>query len=227
LIIVDRKPSRTGTELAEQLYHAEEDGLINWTGCHGHHVGMLNEKSFTDKLRQLQKLHSENVIVTPFQVPGDGVQLGKGWLPRRKFHSQGRDFLRRRKPFTPDFWTQYVSLSEEWRIHVVRTAKQNYKVIRCGIKMPREGERHHPWVRSSNRGWKISYTGGASNLLKAEARKAMRALDLDFGAVDIGLSQVSGAPTVIEVNTCPGLDTGTLDLYIKSIRERCHGDSQM
>jgi hypothetical protein len=224
LIIVDRKPrSRTGAELAEQLYHSEEDGLVNWTGRVGTHVGMLNEKSFTDKLRQLQKLSEAGVLVTPFSARNPHAE---GWLPRRKFHSQGRDFLRRRRPFTPDFWTQFVPLTSEWRIHVVKTARGNYRVIRSGVKVPREGERTHPWVRSSNRGWKISYTGGASNRLKDEARKAMRALDLDFGAVDIGQKE-DGTAVIIEVNTCPGLDTGTMSRYVHAIRERCHGDSQV
>jgi glutathione synthase/RimK-type ligase-like ATP-grasp enzyme len=54
--------------------------------------------------------------------------------------------------------------------------------------------------------------------MKAVARAAMEALKLDFGAVDIGL--VKTQPFVIEVNTCPGLESGTLALYLEQFLER-------
>jgi D-alanine-D-alanine ligase-like ATP-grasp enzyme len=67
-------------------------------------------------------------------------------------------------------------------------------------------------------GWKISYTGGAPQIVVSEARKAMQALELDFGAVDV-LYSPEGGVWVLEVNTCPGLDSGTLQRYVDAFVE--------
>jgi hypothetical protein len=223
LIIVDRKPrSRTGARLAEQLYHAKEDGVVNWTGRYHQYDTTLNAKTFTDKLRQLKVLDEAGVSITPFKTTRP---RGDGWLPRRKFHQQGRDFKKRRKPFTPDYWTKFVPLSQEWRLHVFRTAKGKYAVIRSGLKVAKTDDAH-PWVRGHSQGWKISYVGGAPDTVKETSRAALKALDLDFGAVDIGVSE-DGKPIIIEINTCPGLDTGTLKLYVDAIKERCHGKARL
>lgn len=46
---------------------------------------------------------------------------------------------------------------------------------------------------------------------------AVKALGLDFGAVDIGVSK-SGKIAVFEVNTSPGIEGGTVQCYIDSFR---------
>lgn len=92
------------------------------------------------------------------------------------------------------------------------------RVLRTAKKVQNRPDAH-PWVRSHRLGWKLSYIGGISDLGKQIARNAVRALHLDFGAVDIGIRN-NGDPFVLEVNTCPGLEGGTLDMYATNILER-------
>jgi hypothetical protein len=92
-------------------------------------------------------------------------------------------------------------------------------LLRSGLKIPRK-KPYHPWVRSHRLGWKISYTGGAPLQVVEEGREAMAALELDFGAVDILHQPPNGGVWVLEVNTCPGLENGTLSKYLQAFWAR-------
>lgn len=221
--LLTNRRSNTGREIAEDLRaHPDLNGWINWTGGpvdptkDGKDV--LNYFSRTDKLAQLARLDLKRV-----PIPGWSLTAKPGWLPRTKHHQQGKDFTHR--VAAPDFWVERVGTEDEWRLHFVRTKKGNLRLLRSGIKVPKTDERgkldkkFHPWVRSHRLGWKLSYTGGATTPVVDAARLAMQALELDFGAVDVGVKSDRSA-VVFEVNTCPGLDTGTRQRYITYFVER-------
>lgn len=73
-------------------------------------------------------------------------------------------------------------------------------------------------VKSNKRGWGFSRVGidTTNQGLITMAKKAVSAIGLDFGAVDCALDY-DGKAWVIEVNTGPGLQGGTLTSYIKSL----------
>jgi glutathione synthase/RimK-type ligase-like ATP-grasp enzyme len=77
-------------------------------------------------------------------------------------------------------------------------------------------ESPHPLIRSWDNGWKISYTGVTQDV-RDIAHSAVAALELDFGAVDIGRTR-SGDVIVLEVNRAPGVEGSTLDAYVKAIQ---------
>lgn len=218
-MIISDGLSRTGDELYHTLKGVvgeREDSfpvLVNWTGSRLSEEEfpqeVLNRESRTDKLAQLIRLDMKNV-----RIPHYSLFALEGWLPRTRYHQQGRDFTPRR-PLEPDFWVKRVSADDEWRLHFFRTAKGNIRLLRSGLKLPK-GQGYHPWVRSHRLGWKISYIGGAPEALVEEGRKAIAALNLDFGAVDI-LQDYHGRGVVLEVNTCPGLEAGTLSRYVEQI----------
>lgn len=216
MIQVHRVPLRgTALRLAQELSQAPERGCVNWSGGNFQHPteATLNALSRTDKLWQLRELEGAGVSVPEFSL----TPL-RGFLPRRIFHQQGRDFTN--PPRRPDFWVRPVNIREEWRLHFFKTKKGNLKLLRSGKKVPRSLH-FHPWVRSHRLGWKISYIGGAPEVLVSASRKAVEALRLDFGAVDVGVEEAPDgmlSPVVLEVNTAPGLDSGTLALYASSAR---------
>ena len=223
--VLTSRRSVTGDLLADRLKNAPIDKhvLINWTGGPIDNLSylaevVLNEQAFTNKLRQAIRLSLAGIptVTVSLQKEGDG------WFPRRNDHQQGFDFTNRalrRGLINADFFVKKEDINEEWRVHVFRSAKDNMRVLRTAKKVPNRPN-PHPWVRSNRLGWKLSYIGGIPDLSKQYARDAVRALHLDFGAVDIGI-RPQGDPFILEVNTCPGLDDGgTLDLYISNILER-------
>lgn len=201
-------------------------------------VRILNDVTTLNKRSQLIEL-ARNGIPVPevFDAPGDG-RIG-----RSLNHVGGGDLLR---GDGRDYWTQKLDVRTEIRVHVFRG-----KCIRAGVKIPREGfcmfaycrmctgpkgtwngERGaddevfvhgpHPWVRSFDAGWRISY-GAQHDIIRNThrdlAKRAVTALGLDFGAVDIGLVQTPRGVTaaVLEVNLAPGLDDGPIEAYVRHI----------
>jgi len=136
------------------------------------------------------------------------------WLPRRNNHVGGSDLLR--APVAPDYYSKKENIVEEYRLHMF-----NGKSIRAGIKRQRQqapnGQPSHPWIRSFDAGWVIAYEGFRSTAPMRElAAKAVKALGLDFGAVDMG-KLTDGSFIVLEVNRAPGVENNTSVAYADAI----------
>lgn len=139
------------------------------------------------------------------------------WLARALNHIGGADLLA--PPHTPGYFSKKEPLTHEYRIHVFRG-----KVIRSGEKAPRRDTPVHPWIRSYDGGWYLSYDGFSSTKdMRILARKAVAALGLDFGAVDLGLKE-DGSLIVLEVNRAPGLEGGTVSAYVSAIQRWLRGE---
>lgn len=111
-------------------------------------------------------------------------------------------------------YTKYVKGSE-YRIHVMKHGAE-YVVFDMQQKKKRsdfEGE-ISPLIRSHHRGY--VFTRNDLNVpepVKVEAIKALDALQLDFGAVDLKFNKHSGKAYVLECNVAPGLENQTLKNY--------------
>lgn len=133
-------------------------------------------------------------------------------LPRLNNHVGGNDLLN--PPDYPDFYVLKENLVAEYRIHSFFG-----KSIRAGVKVPRDipPGNVHPWIRSFDGGWRINYDQfKSSKQMRLLAAKAVKALGLQFGAVDLGLTY-EGVLMVLEVNRAPGSEGGTLDAYKRAI----------
>lgn len=133
------------------------------------------------------------------------------WVGRVNDHTGGTDLLT--PPPTPDYFVRKLDIVEEYRVHSFLG-----KSIRAGLKKVRDGFANpNPWIRSYDGGWSISYDGFKSTReLRELADKAVKALSLDFGAVDIGKLR-DGSLVVLEVNRAPGLEGGTVEAYRTAI----------
>lgn len=214
----------------------ETDLLLNWGNKWPYPaVGLrqLNNSRMLNKRSQLIELYRNNIPCPEvFDEPGDG-RIG-----RALNHVGGSDLLHETGR---DYWTQKLDIRTEMRIHVFRS-----KVIRAGVKIPRDGfcmysncricrvprgvwhaveddgdvsHGPHPWIRSYDAGWRISYNAQhnlITNVHRDLAKRAVTALALDFGAVDIGIVNNRRA-AVLEVNLAPGLEGGSVDTYARHI----------
>lgn len=72
-------------------------------------------------------------------------------------------------------------------------------------------------IRSNRLGWKFARVKTVDKKLEAEAVKALKAIGLDFGAVDCCVD-VSGKPFIIEVNTGPGLEETPFAAWVAALK---------
>lgn len=222
--ILCNRPSTTKTKLSEALANVQVNKhiVVNWTGSPlsqlDHFADVpLNFESRSDKLSQALRLATAGIPTVTVSLRSEGPD----WYPRRSSHQQGFDFTNRklaRGQLPADFYVKKEDLVDEYRLHIFRSSRDNMRVMRVARKVPTRPD-HHPWVRSHRLGWKLSYVGGAPEDGKQIARDAVRALHLDFGAVDLAVRR-DASSIVLEVNTCPGLEGGTLEMYVNNILER-------
>lgn len=109
-------------------------------------------------------------------------------------------------------YVKYIRKEKEYRLHVF-----NGVVIDVTEKRRRGGFEDNPaynkYIRSYEQGWIMAREDVVvTEATKAEAVKAIRALGLDFGAVDIVMDK-KNRPYVLEVNTAPGIQGTTLETY--------------
>lgn len=116
-------------------------------------------------------------------------------------------------------YTKYVKKKSEWRVHIM-----DGEVIDLQRKVRDNTvpDDEVDWrVRNHDRGFIFQRNDiHAPPQVIDVASRAMAALNLDFGAVDVIFNQRQEAAYVLEVNTAPGLTGTTLETYIRHIREK-------
>lgn len=101
------------------------------------------------------------------------------------------------------FFSKFYKSLSEYRVHVFRD-----KLVGWSKKTPNEGAVSP--IRSHNNGYRFSLrTDDIQPQLLEKAVKAVKAVGLDFGAVDVLLDD-KNRYRVLEVNSAPGLDDGTI-----------------
>ena len=114
-------------------------------------------------------------------------------------------------------YTKYKKKKKEFRVHVFRGAVVDVAEKRRRNKAARP-EHFDGYIRNHGNGWvfcRDDITRPAD--LDQLAVAAVRALGLDFGAVDIIWNERDNKSYVLEVNTAPGLEGTTLEKYKNAI----------
>lgn len=120
--------------------------------------------------------------------------------------------------FDAPLFTIYEDRTEEYRVHII-----NGDVIDVTQKKLRNGTERTDDVmrlRNHNNGWVFARKDiNIPPQVLEESLKAVSALGLDFGAVDVGWNGEIGRAVVFEVNTAPALKGTTLYRYAKRFSE--------
>lgn len=113
-------------------------------------------------------------------------------------------------------YTKYVPKKSEFRIHIMGSSV---------LDEQRKARRKD--VPDENVNWFVRNLDGGFTYMREdidvplcvrnEARKAIAAIGLDFGAVDIIFNEQKNEAYVLEVNTAPGLTGTTLEKYVAAI----------
>lgn len=113
-------------------------------------------------------------------------------------------------------YTKFIPKTAEFRVHVFRGQVIDYIEKKRQLAENR-GPNFNKYVSSVHQGWVFSRTNIRDMAdVRNMAIKAVAALGLDFGAVDV--IYYEGVPYVLEVNTAPGLAGITLVKYANAIR---------
>lgn len=209
--------------LAEQKIK-EPDCVVCYGVGYTGRLPVLNARCSADKLDQAFTLQGElkhealDIIIPDDPGPNAVVFAAlahpkPAWIARRKLHSKGRDIRVcttchgvRAALKNHDYFTPLVESDTEYRAWVYRR-----RVLAVYEKRLTEPEKNKKFGRNRANGWTF-HALNSDNIPESVRRvavQAVRALDLDFGAVDIlGKRDRDGQDvkaTVLEVNSAPGV----------------------
>lgn len=115
----------------------------------------------------------------------------------------------------PGLWTKYFKRKHEYRVHVLRG-----QVIDVQQKKKLRGGEADPYIRSYDNGWVFCRNDVSAPACVLDASiRAVEALGLDFGGVDVGYNLHYDRPAVFEVNTAPGIEGTTVENYIAAFKQ--------
>lgn len=122
-------------------------------------------------------------------------------------------------PINAPLYTKYFKKKEEYRVHVVGD-----KVVDFVMKKKREGVEPNYQIRNADNGWVFCREGVVlPECVKEESIKAVKALGLHFGAVDVGYNVKKDEPCVFEVNSAPGIEGTTIISYSEAFKNVTRG----
>ncbi|MCW8888178.1 MAG: hypothetical protein OQK25_03845 [Gammaproteobacteria bacterium] len=179
-------------------------------------------RSASNKVTSLQMFQQADVPCPEFTT---SVETAREWaqdgivvcrtLTRA---NSGRGIVIAEKPedvVPAPLYTKYFKRKDEYRVHVIKG-----EVVDIQRKMRKHevpDEEVNWLVRNHSNGF-IFGRGGvyAPDAVVDAALKAVQALDLDFGAADVGYNEHYNQAVVFEVNTAPGLEGTTLEKYVQA-----------
>jgi glutathione synthase/RimK-type ligase-like ATP-grasp enzyme len=225
---IGRKVLRVGNN-----YKAKpRDTIINW-GSHSNVLCKINPQHLvtlaSNKLKTFTVLKDAGVPTIEWTVqPLEAVQWvqagdivygryslnGQGGVGIKLF--KGPEDLIAHNP--PPLYTKYFSAKAEYRVHVC-----NGEVIGFARKRKRNGVEGNKFIRNLANGYIFARVDEKlPDVVGDAARRAVQALGLHFGAVDVLHNEHHDKAAVLEINTAPGLDNQTVlwyaDALLKAIR---------
>lgn len=241
-----KKTRPTGKVLAKALgfrhfgiVAREADFLIRWGNAMPVRAGAeINSAQgisrASDKVRAFEAMKAAGVTIpwytTSPQEASQRLTEGAVILGRTRSGSKGRGIVVYENLGAffnyprHDFYSEFVENDREYRLHVVGD-----KVVRLQRKY-KEVEVDNPnrFIKNHEQGYRFKQPARPLREDRNElAVKAVRAVGLDFGAVDMVIDR-AGVAWVLEVNTAPACSPLTAQAYINAlvplVEERSNGD---
>ena len=120
-------------------------------------------------------------------------------------------------------YTKYIPKDREYRIHVMAGSIIDSVRKVLSSNAPADASK---LIRNTANGYVFARREGPAKTpivvpssVHSEARKAVAALGLDFGAVDVIWSAKHQKAYVLEINTAPGIEGTTVQIYANAFKE--------
>lgn len=181
-------------------------------------------KYAVNKLKTFEILKANNINIpdftTNYETAKEWINEGEWIVARSLLESSSGQGITLAKtieelPTNSKLYVKYFKKTYEFRVHVF-----DGKVIDYIQKRKRndvDESLYNKYVRSYTNGWVFCRDNIIENdNVKQLAIKAIQALKLDFGAVDIVMKS-SGEAKVLEINCAPALEGTTLERYKEAI----------
>lgn len=171
----------------------------------------------SNKLVAFRRLKDSGVRVPEFTTEppkhSDAIYLARTTV--RGSGGEGIIVVRPGEAFPPaPLYVKYVQKTLEYRVHVaggraifgqLKKRKSDY-----------DQDKDQKLIRNYDNGWVFCPVPAEeiAQVIKDEAVKAVAAMNLDFGAVDLVISKKDNLPYILEINTAPGLESpGLISAY--------------
>lgn len=210
--------------------------LVNWgrsdLSVRGNPRMVLNTASAvaraTNKLRTFERLTARGVQTVPWTVDRNvaqgwqntgGVVYGRTILNGHSgvgivLHHPGQGSV----GYAP-LYTKGVLKAHEFRVHVFRN-----EVLDYSKKRRRNGQDNNDFIKNLSNGWVFCRDNvNMPEQVRLLALKALSALELDFGAIDILYKESENRAYILEINTSPGLQGTTLEKYTNKFKQVARG----
>lgn len=218
-----------------QIFPRSDKIVINWGNWQEFAVPrtslLLNKPQAVDyarnKIKTFELLDAQGIPI-PYWTTEIPNQLERGnnaiWLQRATVTGSGGEgitVIREENTFgRAPLYVKYIRKSAEYRVHVVNgVAIQTAQKRR---ELDNEQTPDQALIRNHENGW-IFAVNDVTPLTRetlALAVRAVTALGLDFGAVDLIIEKNTNRAVILEINSAPGLGSPTtIEAYRKAFVE--------
>lgn len=208
------------------------DKIINWGSnakterVRASYLRWFNEPPLRgiNKLTCFNILREHNVSIPEYTTRRDAVTSDHTWLARHSLTGSGGRGITIVEPGgvvpSAPLYVKYIPKKYEVRIHVRRG--QAFDVQQKMFRRGTGGDVNHK-IRSHGNGFifvrhGLSIPTQALDKCKREAEKAVVALGMDFGAVDVIFNEQRDTAYVLEINSSPGVENSTAQNYVAMLR---------
>ena len=176
-------------------------------------------RNTVDKLRALKIMERAGISTVEFTTRRSKAKEWNVTYARTKIRASGGkgiEIIKKGQALpNASLYTKKFTGDQEYRVHVFKGEVFDYAKKYLKYK---ERDKKDKLVKNHKNGW--TFIRGGIILPRAvrdEAVKAVNALGIDFGAVDVMYDLYKELPAILEVNTAPGLAPTTLERYTNRI----------
>lgn len=209
----------------------EQDRVINWgasriidapeqwgCGVWINQVSAIGKAS--NKLTAFQCLKNADVSIPKFATSAEDLSWDGNVVVRHKLTGHSGEGIEiydhgQELPEAP-LYVEYIPKKHEYRVHIIKE-----KIIAVQRKARDKSNPNPNWqVRNHDNGFVFvrQNVNPPEDVLEV-SRRAIAALGLDFGAVDVIWNNKQQKAYVLEVNTAPGLEGQTIEDYVNGFKE--------